>query len=95
MDCPYCGTYNPEGRTTCWRCDKELPKRKPPKRRDPQKSAKMWLYVGLAIFFAITVLQMCGFRLPFGPQAVPPQGPGGYLPEPLPFASIVLRFLYL
>jgi len=82
MDCPYCGAYNPEGRTTCWRCDRELPKPKPKKKRDPQQTAKLWLYIALAIFFVITILQTCGFRLPGSPQ--PPQspqqqGPSGHL----------------
>ncbi|MHB1294267.1 MAG: hypothetical protein ACYC4R_04635 [Anaerolineae bacterium] len=70
MDCPNCGTYNPEDRTTCWRCDKELPKPKPKKQKNPQ-SARTWLYVAAAIFLLISVLQMCGVNLPFGNQQEP------------------------
>jgi len=66
MDCPKCGTYNPEDRTTCWRCDAELPKPKPVKKKNPQKSAQMWLYVIVAVFVVITLLQTCGVKLPFG-----------------------------
>lgn len=82
MNCPNCGTYNPEDRTTCWRCDKELPKPKPQKRRNPQKSAQTWLYVIVAIFLVYTLLQTCGVSLPFAPAAPGPAEPsGGLLPQ--------------
>jgi predicted nucleic acid-binding Zn ribbon protein len=77
MNCPNCGTFNPEERTTCWRCDKELPKPKPQKKRTQQQTARTWFYVVIAIFVLITLLQMCGFRLPFGPASEP--GPTGAL----------------
>jgi hypothetical protein len=80
MDCPNCGTYNPEGRETCWRCDAVLPKPKPQKKRDPQKSAQNWLYVAIAIFLVITILQSCGFKLPFGLQRPEVPSPGSQMP---------------
>ncbi len=80
MNCPYCNTYNPEDRTVCWRCDKELPKPKPKKTRNPQ-SAQIWLYVIVGIFLLFTLLQTCGVKLPFGPQIGQPQTPTGYLPR--------------
>jgi hypothetical protein len=40
MNCPNCGTYNPDEREVCWRCDKPLPKPATKKKRDPQKSAQ-------------------------------------------------------
>jgi hypothetical protein len=52
MDCPNCGVYNPEDRQVCWRCDTELPKPKPGKKRktDPrQLMRRTWLIVGIAI----------------------------------------------
>lgn len=52
MDCPNCGVYNPEGRDICWRCDKELPKPKEPKKRrgDPAVAMRrMWIIIGLAL----------------------------------------------
>ena len=88
MDCPNCGTYNPEDRTVCWRCDKELPKPKQVKKRNPQKSAQMWLYVAIAVFFVITILQTCGVKLPFGPQS-PESGPEGYLPSRPPVVYLI------
>ena len=78
MDCPNCGTYNPEDRTVCWRCNKELPKTTPPKKRNPQKTAQLWLYIAIAIFFVITILQTCGVKLPFGPQTSQ-QGPASHI----------------
>jgi len=74
MECPNCGVYNPEDREVCWRCDKPLPTPKPQKKRNPQQTAKTWLYVGIAIFLGLSLLQMCGVRLPFGPQPPEPSG---------------------
>ena len=91
MKCPYCGAYNPEDRTTCWRCDRELPKPKPQKRRDPQKSAQTWLYVIIAVFLVYTLLQMCGVNLPFMPQVPGATEPtGGLLPQGAPAAALAM-----
>jgi predicted nucleic acid-binding Zn ribbon protein len=79
MECPNCGTYNPEDREQCWRCDEPLPKPEEEEERNPQKRAQTWLYVAIAIFFVITLLQMCGVRLPIGPQM--PEQPSGHLPS--------------
>ncbi|MBC7235414.1 MAG: hypothetical protein H5T69_06195 [Chloroflexi bacterium] len=81
MNCPNCGVYNPEDREVCWRCDKPLPKQTPRKKRNPQESARTWLYIAIAVFMLFTLLQMCGVRLPFGPQMPSPQ-PGGHLLPP-------------
>jgi hypothetical protein len=60
MDCPNCGVYNPEARDVCWRCDKELPKPKEPKKRaDPAMSMRrMWMVilVALALWMLLTLL---------------------------------------
>ena len=88
MKCPNCGTYNPEDRTICWRCDQELPKPKPQKRRNPQKTAQTWLYVIIAVFFVYTLLQTCGFRLPSAPQTPSSGEPGGWLLPQTPPAAL-------
>jgi len=51
MDCPNCGVYNPEERTVCWRCDRELPKPKEPKKKkDPVlMQRRMWILIGIAL----------------------------------------------
>jgi predicted nucleic acid-binding Zn ribbon protein len=84
MDCPNCGTYNPKDREKCWRCDEPLPTPEPRERRDPQKRAQTWLYVIIAIFAVITVLQMCGLQMP----GVGPAEPTGSLPALPPVASL-------
>lgn len=89
MNCPNCGTYNPEGRDICWRCDKPLPKPKAQKKKDPQKTARTWLYIAIAAFIVITILQTCGFRLPFGPQPPQEQEPSGYSGSSPPIARLV------
>jgi predicted nucleic acid-binding Zn ribbon protein len=52
MDCPNCGVYNPEGRMVCWRCDRELPKPKEPKKRrdSAQAMRRMWIIVAIMVF---------------------------------------------
>jgi hypothetical protein len=85
MNCPNCGVYNPEDRTVCWRCDKELPKPKPKKTRNPQ-SSQIWLYVIIAIFLIFTLAQTCGVKTPFSPQTPQQDKPSGYLAPHAPLA---------
>jgi predicted nucleic acid-binding Zn ribbon protein len=35
MDCPKCGTWNPDDKRVCWRCQTELPKPVEKKKRKP------------------------------------------------------------
>lgn len=73
----------------CWRCDRELPKPQPQKRRNPQRTAQTWLYVIIAVFLVYTLLQVCGVSLPFTPQAPGPEQPGGSLfPQVPPPAAL-------
>ena len=60
MDCPNCGTYNPENRTQCWKCDELLPVKKETKRRD-QQAGRMgpWTWIILAVLGAVWMLGMC------------------------------------
>jgi hypothetical protein len=56
MDCPNCGVYNPEERTVCWRCDKELPKPKPTKKKDPASGMRrMWIIIGIILVVWIVI----------------------------------------
>ncbi|NLG51107.1 MAG: hypothetical protein GX552_13450 [Chloroflexi bacterium] len=93
MDCPKCKTYNPEDRTVCWRCDTELPKPKPEKKKDPQKTARLWMYGAFALFLLLSLLRMCGGNLPFGKQA--PQGPTGMVLPNAPVGLLVSSVLAL
>jgi hypothetical protein len=67
MDCPNCGTWNPEDKLKCWRCNAELPRpvEKKPKRR---MSGNTWLWIGIAIFALFMLLQQC-FALGNNPDA--------------------------
>lgn len=88
MNCPNCGTYNPDDRTVCWRCDKELPKPQPEKKKNPQKTAQIWLYIIVALFFIFTTLQTCGVKLPRSqPQGPQQSAPSGYLAPQAPPAQ--------
>jgi len=60
MDCPNCGTWNPDDKIKCWRCNAELPKpvEKKSKRR---MGANTWLWIGIVIFVLFMLLQQCLF----------------------------------
>ena len=60
MECPKCGTWNPDDKARCWRCSAELPL--PPKPRKPRRlSSQTWLWVVAILFSLLTVLAQCGF----------------------------------
>ena len=58
MDCPNCGTWNPEDKIKCWRCNAELPK---PEKEKPRRriNTNTWLWIGIVIFVLFMVLQQC------------------------------------
>jgi hypothetical protein len=60
MNCPNCGVYNPEDRKVCWRCDLPLPKPQPPRKRSPQITSRVWLYIALAGLTVVSLLRVCG-----------------------------------
>lgn len=58
MDCPKCGTWNPDDKIRCWRCGVELPKIEEPKKTRPIPP-QVWLW-GVAILMALlTLLSQC------------------------------------
>ena len=60
MECPKCGTWNPDDKAKCWRCSAELPL--PPKPRKSRKlSSQTWLWVVAILFSLLTFLAQCGF----------------------------------
>ncbi|NLV73857.1 MAG: hypothetical protein GXY52_04115 [Chloroflexi bacterium] len=76
MNCPQCGVYNPEDREICWRCNKELPKPvEPPKKRDPRAKNQLLIWVAIAVFFVMMVLQMCRLHNTLVPP--PAESPSG------------------
>jgi len=58
MDCPNCGTWNPDDKVNCWRCNAELPRpveKKPRRRLGPNT----WLWIGILVFALFMLLQQC------------------------------------
>jgi hypothetical protein len=60
MDCPSCGTYNPDDKIHCWRCGVALPKPREPK-KSRRLSAQTWFWVAAILLFAVSTLVQCGF----------------------------------
>lgn len=59
MDCPDCGTWNPEDKLHCWRCGTALPQLA--ERRRPRKgSSPVWLWVAAILFLIGAILVQCG-----------------------------------
>ena len=56
--CPNCGTWNPEDKQVCWRCQTPLPKSEPKKK--PQRKnilgLPLWLWVLFALLFLLNML---------------------------------------
>jgi hypothetical protein len=58
MECLKCGTWNPDDKVRCWRCNAELPK--PPEPRKSKKlSSQTWMWILVAIFILVTMLFRC------------------------------------
>ncbi len=51
MDCPKCGTWNPDDKQVCWRCQTEMPKPVEKKKRKPRyiMGLPIWSWVLLAL----------------------------------------------
>ena len=66
MNCPECNTWNPEDKNVCWKCQTELPKPAPPKRKSTTWGGMpIWVWVALAALFVV---------MNFGFCAAPPAG---------------------
>jgi hypothetical protein len=58
MECVKCGTWNPDDKVRCWRCNAELPK--PPEPRKSKKiSSQTWMWILVAVFIIVTTLFRC------------------------------------
>ena len=58
-DCLKCGTWNPEDKNVCWRCQAELPKPVVKKQRGPVRVLGLSIWIWLAmIFFVIMMIVM-------------------------------------
>ncbi len=61
-NCPKCGTWNPDDKRVCWRCQTVLPKPAPEKRRNPSTlwGLPIWAWVILALITVIWLAAQCG-----------------------------------
>jgi hypothetical protein len=55
MNCKECGTWNPDDKRVCWKCQAELPKPVEKKQRKPAVflGLPVWTWVVLAIMVAM------------------------------------------
>jgi predicted nucleic acid-binding Zn ribbon protein len=63
MDCPKCGTWNPDDKRVCWRCQTEMPKPVEKKKRKPVfiLGLPLWTWVVLILMLiSLFVFQSFG-----------------------------------
>ena len=61
MDCPKCGTWNPEDKRVCWRCQVELPKPVEKKTRKPMifLGLPAWAWLVIAAMVVLWLAMQC------------------------------------
>ncbi len=64
-DCPNCGTWNPDDKQVCWRCQTPLPRPESGRKPRPQKvlGLPVWAWLVLALFFLINMFAPLVMRL--------------------------------
>jgi predicted nucleic acid-binding Zn ribbon protein len=55
-NCPNCGTWNPDDKQVCWRCQTDLPRPQEKKKRTQRRFAGLPLYLWIAMVFFIVML---------------------------------------
>ncbi|NPV08758.1 MAG: hypothetical protein HPY83_12465 [Anaerolineae bacterium] len=64
MECPNCGTYNPEDRTQCWKCDELLPTKKEERpKRNEQGRLSPWTWLVLIVLGGVWFFTQCSSPL--------------------------------
>ncbi len=61
MDCPHCGTWNPDDKKVCWRCQTPLPR---PEEKKQRKSLTFfglpaWVFIMVVILLLAPMLGQC------------------------------------
>ncbi len=61
MDCPKCGTWNPEDKDVCWRCQETLPRPVVKEKRKPMvfMGLPVWAWVVVVVIFLAPMLGQC------------------------------------
>lgn len=61
MDCPKCGTWNPDDKRVCWRCQTEMPK--PVEKKKKQSAVflglPLWSWAMIGILFILLFAGQC------------------------------------
>lgn len=61
MDCLKCGTWNPDDKRVCWRCQAELPK--PVEKKKKQTALflglPLWSWIAIAVLFVMLFAGQC------------------------------------
>ncbi|HIC88630.1 MAG TPA: hypothetical protein EYP04_04415 [Anaerolineae bacterium] len=69
MECPQCGTWNPDDRTVCWRCQAPLPKKKEEKKKKAPTmigGLPAWTWAVLAIMLVFWFAIQCSAPMILG-----------------------------
>lgn len=64
MDCPKCGTWNPDDKRVCWRCQTELPRPAEKKTKQPTLFFGMPAWSWILIVLALITLLVGPYVLP-------------------------------
>lgn len=67
MDCPKCGTWNPDDKTRCWRCGADLPKL-PERKKERRQGSQTWVWIAAGLIFVVMTLLRCGVLRRVGDQ---------------------------
>jgi uncharacterized paraquat-inducible protein A len=61
MDCPECGTWNPDDKQVCWRCQTELPRPVEKKKNKPMMFLGLpgWTWAMLAAMLILWIAVQC------------------------------------
>ncbi len=62
MDCPKCGTWNPDDKLVCWRCQATMPKPVEKKKKKPRLilGLPIWAWVMLVVMLAFFFVTQFG-----------------------------------
>jgi len=69
-DCPNCGTWNPDDKRVCWRCQTEMPRPKPEKKPLRILGLPAWTWVILILLAVVWLAITCGAPQLFAPSAI-------------------------
>ncbi len=64
MDCPNCGTWNPDDKDVCWRCQTKLPSPPEKKVKRPMPmflGLPAWAWIALVVFILVSMFGQCAF----------------------------------